>query len=322
MSFIKKTKPSVFQGNLNKKRYFEGWYFKLVSEGGERIYSIIPGISLSDERYSFIQVIEGKSGKTDYTQFHLDDFRSARDKFEIRIGDNIFSQYKLNMNYSGENFDIRGEVAFEDSVPWKGSLLYPGIMGWYGWAPFMECYHGVVSLDHRLNGGLLINRENVDFTSGRGYIEKDWGKSFPECWVWAQANCFKEPGISFMFSVAKIPWLGRFFIGHVGFILYKGKIYKFATWNGSSLSIHKSNDNQLLVSLSGKEHLLEVTISSFVSGNLKAPVFGAMERYIKESVDATLTVRLSTLSGDEIYSGISANAGLEAVGDIFRYLNE
>lgn len=322
MMLFKSSRPSVFQGNLRKKKYFEGWYFKLVAEDGKNIFSIIPGISLSKERHAFIQVIEGKNGNTDYTAFHINTFRSARNKFDIQIGDNHFSTEKISLNLSGEHFRIHGTVNFEKPVAWEGSLFSPGIMGWYTWVPFMECYHGVVSLDHSLTGMLNINDNNIDFSSGKGYIEKDWGRSFPECWIWAQGNCFDIPATSFMFSVAKIPWLGKFFIGHLCFLLHNGKIYKFATWNGSELAIRKNNENKILASFTGKENILEVSVTSDISGRIKAPVFGAMERYIKESVDALITVKLSSINGKEIFNGTSVHAGLEVVGNVFQYFNK
>ena len=40
-------KPEVFQGNLKRKKYFEGWYFKHVSKDLKNVWSFIPGISLS-----------------------------------------------------------------------------------------------------------------------------------------------------------------------------------------------------------------------------------------------------------------------------------
>ena len=40
---------SIFQGNKKKKEYFEGWYFKMVAEDGSSIFSVIPGISLSND---------------------------------------------------------------------------------------------------------------------------------------------------------------------------------------------------------------------------------------------------------------------------------
>ena len=58
-------------------------------------------------------------------------------------------------------------------------MTRPGVMGPFSFVPFMECYHGVVNIDHKISGSLMINNEEIDFTDGYGYIEKDWGKSFP-----------------------------------------------------------------------------------------------------------------------------------------------
>ncbi len=54
--------------------------------------------------------------------------------------------------------------------------------------PAMECYHGVVSMYHLLSGHLEINGDKVDFSGGKGYIEKDWGRSMPSDWIWIQAT--------------------------------------------------------------------------------------------------------------------------------------
>ncbi len=62
-------------------------------------------------------------------------------------------------------------------------------------------------MDHSVSGELEFNGEPVDFSGGRGYIEKDWGSYFPEGYIWLQSNHFDEPGISAKTSVAKIPWL-------------------------------------------------------------------------------------------------------------------
>ncbi|MCK7537696.1 MAG: tocopherol cyclase family protein [Marinilabiliales bacterium] len=36
----------------------------------------------------------------------------------------------------------------------------------------------------------------ADFSGGRGYIEKDWGHSFPSAYVWMQSNHFQLARIS------------------------------------------------------------------------------------------------------------------------------
>jgi tocopherol cyclase len=43
-----------------------------------------------------------------------------------------------------------------------------------------------------------VGGRRVDFSGGSGYIEKDWGRSFPRAWIWAQSNTFTQPGTSFL----------------------------------------------------------------------------------------------------------------------------
>ena len=52
-------------------------------------------------------------------------------------------------------------------------------MGWFGWLPIMECYHGVVSLDHAIEGQITMDGNAINLTGGRGYMEKTGGAPFP-----------------------------------------------------------------------------------------------------------------------------------------------
>ncbi len=107
-------------------------------------------------------------------------------------------------------------------------------MGPYSFAPFMECYHGVLSFDHDMNGTLIMNGESVNFDGGRGYIEKDWGRAFPRAWVWGQSNHFDHPGTSITISVATIPWLRTSFRGFIIGLWHDRKLYRFATYTGAT----------------------------------------------------------------------------------------
>ena len=78
-------------------------------------------------------------------------------------------------------------------------------MGPFSFVPFMECYHGIISMDHSIIGELSIKGKKVDFTSGRGYIEKDWGHSFPIGYVWMQSNHFSESKIPLNALLQKSP---------------------------------------------------------------------------------------------------------------------
>ncbi len=47
-SFKRIWNPSWFEENRQKKNYFEGWYFKSVSENGGHSMAFIPGISIME----------------------------------------------------------------------------------------------------------------------------------------------------------------------------------------------------------------------------------------------------------------------------------
>src|SRR5512133_1011175 len=203
--------PEMYQGWGNTRKYFEGWYFKVVNASGTKAFAFIPGISMdaSGNSHAFIQVLDGSQKKSEYHSFSSSLFKPSEKKFELSLGENYFSPCTMVLNLPS----VKGTLAFSDIVPWPTHWYSPGIMGPYAFAPFMECCHGIVSMDHYISGSLSFENEVIDFTGGRGYIEKDWGHSFPSAYIWMQSNRFETGGISFKASVARIPWLTGSFTG-------------------------------------------------------------------------------------------------------------
>lgn len=314
---IKKTfHPEYFQGNRKIKNYFEGWYYKLVSRDAGSIYAVIPGVSYGKDRshsHSFIQIINGKNGETKYFSFDIGDFSYSRDGFNISIANNCFSESNVSLNIETGGEEIRGSLNFSNLKKLPGSIFSPGIMGWYTFVPFMECYHGIVSLDHEIKGSLYIEGEKIDYDGGSGYTEKDWGKSFPSSWIWMQSNNFHEAA-SFMLSIARIPWLRGHFIGFLSVLMIEGKIYKFATYTGARIVELEISDERVLATIEDGSHVLKVNALSSHAGLLRAPVSGVMDRRIAESIDATVKLSLSERDSTPLYSGKGLHAGLEVVG--------
>jgi len=320
---IKVFHPKLFQGHLNKRRYFEGWYFKHVSADNEHVFSVIPGVSLnSKEPHSFIQVIEGRTGFTKYVTYPLDSFKALKDDFQITIGNSVFSEEGIQLNIEEEGLSLSGELRFDQLKPYPSKFLAPGIMGWYTFVPFMECYHGVVSVNHRVNGILQWNKESITFQNGKGYIEKDWGKSFPESWIWLQCNSFSVNEASLMVSVAKIPWLGRSFIGFICFLYYEGRFYLFSTYNKSTLKTLTADEQTMAIVLQNKSYSLEVKAKSQKSGLLAAPSLGTMSRRIKESVDAEVHFQLKDSHGCILIEDAGQRAGLEIIESLLSLIDE
>lgn len=322
---IKKMRnPEIFQGNAKRKKYFEGWYFKMVSEDGSSILSVIPGISLSENgkrQHAFIQVIDGKTAETFYYNYPIEDFQFSKERFAIRIDENYFSKDRVILDIQNDSASFKGEIYMSDQIDLTNNKKKnKGIMGWYRFVPFMQTYHGVVSLTHNLNGSLKKDNKIYNFDNGLGYIEKDWGKSMPSAWIWMQSNNFSSENTSFMLSIANVPWLGSSFTGFLGFFHQNNLTQRFGTYTKAKLHLEVSNSDTVKITITDKEYTYHIKTYRNKSGILKAPVKGSMDRRISESIDAKLELMVVDKKSKIVFSDSTTIAGLEMVGDLEKLL--
>jgi hypothetical protein len=318
---------SMFQGNKKTKKYFEGWYFKMVSKDEMSILSVIPGISISEDgstKHAFIQIIDGKTAKTEYISYSIEDFYYSKDDFLIQIGNNIFSKDSLVLDIQKDTLPVIGKIYMHNLTELRAekNKKRQKIMGWYYKVPFMQCYHGLVSLNHDLRGEIKTNNRSFKFDGGKGYIEKDWGKSMPASWIWIQTNNFKNSNSSFMLSVAKIPWLGFSFTGFLGFYYLNNEVVRFGTYSKAKVKLEKHEKNSLNLNIILKEKVLEIQTLKNSSGLLKAPVNGNMNRRISEGIDAELKLKLLDENKNVLFEDSSQSTGLEIVGNMKELLKK
>lgn len=316
-----KWKPAVFQGSLKNKNYFEGWYFKAVDKPEKNAIAVIVGISLNqkDTSHAFIMVLEARKQKLHYFSYPVDKFKYNKDQFQLQIEDNYFSLKEMRLNLKGKT-TIKAHFVFQNIIPWPVNYLSPGVMGWYSFIPFLECYHGVLSLNHRINGNMAINGILIDFNEAKGYIEKDWGKSMPSSWIWMQTNHFKEDHVSFFGSIAHIPWMKNYFTGYIFGLLIENKLYQFTTYNGAKIEKLSLNEHHIKIELHRKEYKLFIEANRTDGLDLPAPSMGEMINRVNESLKSGISVKL--IQSDVIlYSGEGRNAGLEFVGEISELLD-
>lgn len=250
---------------MSDKR-FKGWYYKQRS--GDYMLAFIPGVA-SDG--AFVQVIDPSGTKS----FPMPYLFAAGDT--VYTGNCVFSPSGVRVSLPG----ISGTLRYGKNTP-----LSSDIMGPFACLP-MQCRHGVVSMDHTVNGRILKDGRQYIFRNGSGYIEKDSGRSFPRSYLWLQCNDFSAP-CSFMFSLAHIPFAGTSFTGCICALMYRGKEYRFATYRGVKV---RRFGNRLR--LRQGKFLLDVFFSPLSSGHsLQAPLCGRMSESIRESCDAYLHIRL------------------------------
>lgn len=318
--------PERYHGNgRTTGPFFEGWYFKLVDAAVQTRLAVIPGIFLGapgTDSEAFIQVLNGTTGQAVYYRYPTEAFVAARNAFEVRVGRNFFSADRIQLDLDNGTHSLSGEVWFSGLRRWPVTLASPGIMGWYGWVPAMECYHGVVSLDHTINGYLSLDGVVYDFNGGRGYIEKDWGEAFPTAYIWMQTNHFSTIGTSLTASTAVIPWRKTTFVGFIVGLFCDGILHRFATYTGARIERLVVTDKHVEWSMQDRRLRLTLRAARERGGLLHAPVRTEMHRRVDETMLSQVEVTLAEAVGKQrvLLQDTGHAAALEVHGDVERLI--
>ncbi|HEX7537125.1 MAG TPA: tocopherol cyclase family protein [Dermatophilaceae bacterium] len=323
--------PDGFHGARERAGFFEGWYVKLVSGDRASRIAVIPGIfvgledSAGRHDEAFVQVLDGSTGRSWYERYDAADFHAATGHFDVTIGPNRFNAKGMTLDLPASG--LRGRVEFTTAFdPWPVTVRSPGIMGWYAWAPVMECYHGVVSFGHDLSGSLSLVDEPLSFDGGRGYLEKDWGRAFPSGYIWMQSSHFARSGVCLVASIAVIPWHRTQFRGFVVGLRMPGpdgrpQLHRFATYTGAHTTTLTVDDDHVHWSLRSKAGVrLDLSAERRRGGLLHAPVRTQMHRRVEETLDARIHLRLTDRDGRVILDDCGEVAGLEVHGHIDELL--
>ena len=183
-------------------------------------------------------------------------------------------------------------------------------------------------MDHSIQGQLETPSGPINFDGGRGYIEKDWGRHFPQNWIWVQANHFAESssvGTSVTISIARIPFYGAVFPGFIIGVWHNRTLHRFTTYVGAKLQKVQVTDETVHIAVHNATHALTVTVTRAPTALLHMPTpDSGMVPRVAESVGAVVTLQLQTLdkndNGRLVFEGTSHHGGLEVHGDVSMLL--
>ncbi len=298
-------KNKYFHGIGKRYPFFEGWYLKHQTK--TQTIAFIPAVHADKKGkwdVSLQVVLSGtKNDGAWYFTWPIEECSIASDKFQVRCGKNLFSEKGIAIHIENDSVSIIGKISYSPFQQIKGN-----IMGFFGWFKFLQCNHGVISMSHELKGNLIINGEDVEFSGGRGYIETDWGVSFPKQYIWSQCGFGETFKNSIMISAADIPLFGRSFRGCICAIHFDGKEYRMGTYYGARILEYKNGS--ILIRQGNMR--LKVTRLDEQAFHLRAPVNGSMRRLIKES--PVCRVKYQFCRGkEEVFNIISGRASFEQV---------
>ncbi len=315
--------PNLYHGDKKKRNFFEGWYFKICDKYDDNVFAFISGIAKgksNKDSHSFVQVLEGKYALYSYIKFNEDDFGFKKDHFHVCVKDNSFSLEEMKLNLIYKNKIIKGSLKFKNIKKWSDSLINPGSMGFYNYFWFMECYTQVCAQDGDIDGELQIGDEIIDFTGGKVYVEKNWGKSFPKSWIWVQSNSFDEERISFTCSIGRVPFMFGSFSGFLVALNIKDKFYSFTSINKSTMNIKRGDSD---VEILFRRKNLELKVKTQSKKNMfmlcMGPKDGEMIPLVEENLKGEVELELRDIETSRIiYSGKGKSTGIEYGGEMMR----
>ncbi|MCL2229157.1 MAG: hypothetical protein FWC00_05020 [Firmicutes bacterium] len=285
------------------KKGFDGYYVKCVDD--KFVTAVIFGRNVAKkDSVSFVQVITRDSAH--WFEFDQKEYNSDKKQFRVSIGNNVVSKEGMTLDLDNGLVKIKCDLKFGPFSPIKYDA-----MGFFRFFPFMECRHRITSMNHMVSGAFSIDESEHIFDEADGYIEGDWGRSFPKKYLWSQCNSFSEnKDLSIAAMCATIPYMGLRFRGKICVIHFEGKEYRLATYRGAR--VRALEDNRLVVTqgFGRRKKRLEITAveSAQNLNELFAPIRGKMTRIIKETIITTVRYDF-TIGGKVIFdvtSDISA----------------
>lgn len=262
----------------HRKHYFEGWYLK--HSNGRDSVAFIPGLSLGgSESKAFIQVI------TDHASYHVPysiKEYSARGPMHVRVGNCHFTPNGAWIDIDTPELRCRGQVRYGSFIPLRYDFMGPLAL-----LPGLECRHGVVSMGHRLQGELTLNGKILSLYNGAGYIERDWGSSFPDTYLWVQCNEFPQK-LCVMAAIATVPLGCLTLPGCVAILTTPRREYRLATYLGAQVLYHHGGGFAIRQGC----YTLEAEVEDGRAHHLLAPAGGGMERIIRERCACPAKFRL------------------------------
>ncbi len=290
---------TIILEKYRKPNHFEGFYVRLCDPGNAVNLALIwAATSHVDDPHAFIQVFDGVRKENTYHRFDADAF--YEEGGTLHIGNNTLSDASIHIAVS--NLTLEG--TFKNLEPNRKSA-----MGFLRHFP-LQCFQEVLHMNGSFEGSIALNNApKKDFTASI-YMEKTFGKRFPDRWFWLQANHFDDPSAMLSSAGGRVPLLFFRIFGFFALFRHKGKTYRFGSFKGSKIKISDVTDKKV-VRFSSLRHTLIVEITINRPTVLKGPAeYGKMELDVHETIDSQVTLTLRKGS-TTLFKGTSPLAGVE-----------
>lgn len=304
---------SGFQGVHRTRAYFEGWYIRLSSDKHDWNCSLIPGIAIDPggEPHAFLQFIES-SGTSHYMAYPRESFSLDSNKLRIEFEGNVISEDEIKIDLSKRGLNLQIDIKGCDMPKFSERFHSLNVMGILSKFPQLPCYHHLIHMDLPVSGYIQWSGKKYSFNGGSAYMEKDWGRSFPSTWHWIQSSSF-EANTGVLSAVASYVPCGKIKVpAGMAALQIDGEQYFWSSAWGHTWHYSESNSSPYYRFSNGK-NTLEIIVRPGVTAPLIAPIKGAMERTVYESINSGIRLQVTDQRGKLLHESSSKSAGYERV---------
>jgi|GEM_PF-444271 len=288
-------KPSSLQGSFDRKKYFEGWFHKIYSEKYKASFILIYGYTTgnSTKKFGFIQV-HIPNQKVLIMYFDKNEVFCDPNRHVVRMGEHILTTNKIDINT--KEIGIQLHLTNNQSIPtFKNSMGYSYVI------PNLTCYHAILNKSHLVSGEIRTANTSFALDQDMGYLEKNWGTSFPENYIWLHAVDPADAKVNLLFSQAEIKWMGSTFFRHLGYLNFENEYIDLRLLKNSIVSSSFVSSEKQVIHISSKLIELEISIVLGEQVLFKGPEDGALRRDIIHYTDALIEVKLKQNAGIRLF---------------------
>ncbi|GEM_PF-3455315 len=264
----------------NRSEAFEGYYYKISDRQGQITVFIVGICKRQGEAFSFLQVAHHESATPQLYKYPLSALLASQTDVSFQLGNNQFS---VDGIYISEK-DCSVNLTFHTVSSWKRTMINPSIMGPLAYVPGVECKHDIIASHLYATGDCRMGGKKIHFHRADGYIDKNWGTSFPSSYYWGHAHAFTSSNLSVQFAKGKPKWGLIQPAVNVGFMRLNNNIITFSSHNGGKIYLQNASDKQTLIVLENRKWKIELIIHDASTTPLYAPHKGSLNQSILESI--------------------------------------
>lgn len=267
-----------------EKNYFEGKYYKIVTEDHSVLFSFIVGIS---NNHAFIQILSNQFPENYYFKYPIKNYKKEKDTYKIEK--NIFSNTQIKLNIPTINLHVN--LTFTNQTNLKKTPYRPTIMGPASYIKGLECNHRIISLKGTVTGNIIFNQTNYSLNNSSIYIEKDYGTSFPKEYLWMQSSSGKNKD-TFVLAQGNVPIFKCKLTGLFLVISSTEKEYVFANYYGAKITQINKNKNKDIITIKQGNYQINITCNYKNGKELPSPKQGEMKETIIEYIECKANIQI------------------------------